>query len=128
MVQQRCDSFGYRADDTWARPAGGLGWQEVAGVATDSRDRVFVFSRGDHPVQVFDSSGAFLASWGEGLFVRPHGIFIGPDDAVYCCDDKDHTVRKFTPDGKLLLTLGTSGKPSDTGATNMDYRTVQRGA
>ena len=52
---------------------------------------------------MFDRDGTFLASWGEGLFVRPHGITVGPDDTVYCCDDKDHTVRKFTPDGRLVL-------------------------
>ena len=75
---------------------------------------------------VFDRDGTFLASWGEGLFDRPHGICIGPDDAVYCTDDADHTVRKFTPDGRLLLTLGTSGRPSDTGATSIDYRTIRR--
>jgi DNA-binding beta-propeller fold protein YncE len=45
---------------------------------------------------------------------------------VYCTDDFDHTVRKFTPDGRLLLTLGTSGVPSDTGATSVDYRTIRR--
>jgi DNA-binding beta-propeller fold protein YncE len=95
-------------------------------VATDSRDRVFVFSRGPHPVLVFDPDGTFVGSWGEGLFRRPHGISIGPDDAVYCTDDTDHTVRKFTPGGTLLLTLGTSGRPADTGATSMDYRTIRR--
>src|SRR5262249_43165368 len=86
------------------------GWTfvEVAGVAVDSKDRVYVFNRGVHPVIVFDRDGRFLASWGEGVFQRAHGITIGPDDAVYCTDDLDHTVRKFTPEGKLLLTFGTS--------------------
>jgi DNA-binding beta-propeller fold protein YncE len=98
---------------------------EVAAVATDSRDHVYIFHRGEHPVQVFAPDGKFLSSWGEGLFRRPHGLYIGPDDAVYCTDDADHTVRKFTPDGRLLLTLGTSARPADTGATGMDYRTVR---
>jgi DNA-binding beta-propeller fold protein YncE len=121
-----CRDLGYEADDRWAKLPPGWGWTEVAAVATDSRDRVYVFNRGEHPLLVFDPDGTFLASWGEGLFARPHGIFIGPDDAVYCADDCDHTVRKFTPDGRLLLTLGVSGKPSDTGAAGMDYRTVVR--
>jgi DNA-binding beta-propeller fold protein YncE len=86
---------------------------------------VYVFNRGEHPLVVFDRDGKFLHSWGEGVFSRPHGITIGPDDAVYCTDDHDHTVRKFTPEGKLLLTLGTSGRPSDTGATSMDFRTIR---
>src|SRR5262249_52037072 len=70
--------------------------------------------------------GAFLSSWGEGQFIRPHGITIGPDDSVWCTDDMDHTVRKFTSDGKPLLALGTSGKASDTGATSMDFRSIRR--
>ena len=121
-----CREQGYEADDRWAQSPAGWSWSEATAVATDSRDRVFVFNRGEHPVMVFDRDGTFLASWGEGLFARPHGISIGPDDAVYCTDDLDHTVRKFTPDGRLLLTLGTSGKPSDTGATSMDFRTIRR--
>jgi DNA-binding beta-propeller fold protein YncE len=103
------------------------GWRlvEVAGVATDSRDRLFVFSRGEHPIVVFDREGRFLDSWGEGRFARPHCITIGPDDAVHCTDDLDHTVKTFTPEGALLRTLGTSGRPSDTGATSIDFRTVR---
>src|SRR5262245_9697538 len=121
-----CQEFCYRADDRWAKLPTGWSWTEVAGVATDSHDRVYVFNRGAHPLMVFDRDGTFLTSWGEGLFVRPHGITIGPDDSIWCPDDTDHTVRKFTLDGRLLLTLGTSGRPSDTGATSLDYRTIQR--
>jgi DNA-binding beta-propeller fold protein YncE len=104
------------------------GWDlvEVAGVATDSRDRVYVYNRGAHPLIVLGPEGDFLGSWGEGGFRRPHGITIGPDDAVYLADDYDHTIRKFTPGGELLLTLGTSGRPSDTGATSTDYRNIRR--
>jgi DNA-binding beta-propeller fold protein YncE len=104
------------------------GWRlvEVAGVATDSHDRVFVFNRGDYPVIIFDRDGRFIGSWEEDLFARPHGITIGPDDTVYCTDDLDHTVKKFTPEGKLVGTLGKSGCPSDTGATSMDFRTICR--
>jgi DNA-binding beta-propeller fold protein YncE len=98
----------------------------VAGVAVDSHDRVFVFNRGEHPLVVFDRDGTWRGSWGAGLFARPHGITIGPDDAVYCTDDVGHAVYKFSPEGRLLLTLGTAGVPSDTGATSMDFRTIIR--
>ena len=121
-----CREQGFEALDRWAQCPAGWSWREATAVAVDSRDRVFVFNRGDHPLMIFGSDGAFLASWGEGLFSRPHGICIGPDDAVYLTDDADHTVRKFAPDGRLLLTLGTSGQPSDTGATSMDFRTIVR--
>jgi DNA-binding beta-propeller fold protein YncE len=116
---------GYEPAGGWPRLPAGLGWQEVAAVACDSHDRVYVFNRGEHPVIIFEADGSFVGTWGEGLFVRPHGIFIGPDDAVYCTDDAGHVVHKFTLDGRLLLTLG-DGKPSDTGATSVDYRTIRR--
>jgi DNA-binding beta-propeller fold protein YncE len=118
--------FRYEALVRWEQLPPGWSFVEVAGVATDSRDRVYVFNRGEHPVIVFERDGRFLTSWGEGTFNRAHGIHIGPDDAVYCTDDLDHTVRKFTPEGKLLLTLGTSGRPSDTGIDGIDYRTIRR--
>jgi hypothetical protein len=118
--------FRYRVEPSWpAFPAGASDGEAVA-VACDARDRVFVFLRGPRPVRVFERDGTFVTAWGEGLFVRPHGIFIGPDDTVYCTDDRDHTVRAFTPEGRLLRTLGTSGRPSDTGATSSDYRTIRR--
>lgn len=118
-------SYTYDANDRWAKLPLGYSWVEVTAVAVDSRDRVFVFNRGEQPMLVFDRDGTFLTSWGQGEFARPHGLTIGPDDSLYCTDDLDHTVKKYSPDGKRLLTLGTSGKPSNTGATSIDYRTIR---
>lgn len=125
-----CDDLseaGYQPVLGWPTIPKELSWPEVAGVACDSHDRVYVFNRGIHPVAVFDADGRFLSTWGEGQFIRPHGIYIGPDDAIYCTDDGGHVVRKFTTDGFALLTLG-DGKPSDTGATSIDFRTIRRAA
>ncbi|MFP6816802.1 MAG: peptidyl-alpha-hydroxyglycine alpha-amidating lyase family protein [Pseudomonadales bacterium] len=99
----------------WQHLPEGWSFVEVAGVATDSKDRVYAFNRGEHPMIVFDADGKFLDAWGEGVFTNPHGIYIGPDDRVYCADNFDHTVRIFEPDGTLLKTLGEKDEPSDTG-------------
>jgi DNA-binding beta-propeller fold protein YncE len=121
--------FTFVADPLWHALPTGYEVREVTAVATDSQNRAFVFNRSDtHPVLVFDRHGQYLFSWGEGLFARPHGIHIDCDDAVYCTDDLDHTVRKFTTDGALLLTLGTSGIASDTGARSVDYREIRHAA
>lgn len=125
MSPMPIETLTYQPNDHWAQVPNGWTWNEVTAVAVDSQDRVLVFNRGDHPVLMFERDGTFIRSWGEGVFVRPHGITIGPDDSVYCTDDLDHTVRKFTPEGRLLFTLGTSGKPSNTGATSIDYRTIK---
>jgi DNA-binding beta-propeller fold protein YncE len=121
-----CRSYGYQPDNRWEKLPPSWSWPEVAGVAVDSKNRVFVFNRGEHPVIIFEPDGTFIGSWGEGLFVRAHGIFIGADDVVYCTDDLGHTVQKFTPEGELLMTLGARGKPADTGATSLDFRTILR--
>jgi DNA-binding beta-propeller fold protein YncE len=64
---------------------------------------------------VFDHDGNLLASWGKGYFARPHGSCIAADGSIFCTDDRAHIVTKFTGDGKVLMTLGTKDKPSDTG-------------
>lgn len=110
----------------WAQLPAGYSWKEVAGVACDSNDQVYVFNRGEHPIMVFDRHGGFLRSWGEGLIIRAHGIVAGPDDCLYCTEDHGHTVRKFSAEGRLLMTLGERGKPSATGATSMDFRTIRQ--
>ena len=116
--------FRYQVDESWAKfPAAGSAGEAVA-VACDSKDRVHVFLRGPRPVQVFERDGTPVTTWGEGVFARPHGIFIGPDDTVYCTDDFGHRVHVFSADGRLRQTLG-DGQPSDTGATSIDYRTIR---
>ena len=102
----------YEVAEGWGKLPEGWSYKEVAAVGVDSRDRVYLFNRGEHPMIIFDREGNFLGSWGEGVFPRAHGIVMGPDDTIYCTDDDDHTVRKCTLDGKVLLTLGTSGKPA----------------
>lgn len=124
-VEVGSSGFRYRVDVGWPRLPASMNFVEVAAVATDSKGRVYVFNRGEHPVAVFTADGEFLKSWGEDAIVRAHGITIGPNDAVYCVDDFDHTVKKFSTEGELLLTLGESGRPSDTGATSIDYRTIK---
>jgi len=97
----------------WAKLPEGWSFKEVPDVAVDSQDRVYVFSRGEHPMMVFEQDGSFVKSWGEELFVRPHGITLGPDETLYCVDDEAHCIRKCTLDGEILATMGTPGRPSE---------------
>ena len=94
----------------------------VSDIATDSQDRVYACVRlrqePDHnegEIWVFDRDGIFLASWGKDIFDIPHGMWIGPDDDIYYTDSGDHTVTKFDTDGRVLMTLGTKGKPGPPG-------------
>jgi len=107
--------YSYEVVEEWAQLPEGMTFSDVPSIFIDNKDRVYIFSRSENPITVFDSSGKFLTSWGQGYFKRPHGSCIGPDGSIYLTDDGNHTVTKFTNDGKVLMTLGTEGKPSDTG-------------
>ncbi len=127
----------YRVVDGFFRRPRGWTFVEVADVSVDADDNVFVFCRGTHPVMIFDREGTFLDAWGEiggdHYFTFPHGLSVGTDGYVYTADSRDHSVRKYTRDGKLVLTLGSphqnapafSGKPFNrpthaTAASNGD--------
>jgi sugar lactone lactonase YvrE len=77
------------------------------------------------PIQKFDASGKLVKSFGAGLFISPHGLHVdahgnvwvsdagGPDGKDPSRDGKGHQVFKFSPEGKLLMTLGKAGVAGD---------------
>ena len=87
-------------------------YKEATSVAVNSKGQVYIFNRGTRPMLVLGREGNVESWWGDGVFGNPHGVTIGPDDTVFCVDNGDSTVRKFTADGKLLMTLGTPNRPS----------------
>jgi sugar lactone lactonase YvrE len=102
--------------ENWEQLPNGFQHLDVDGVAVDSRDRVYLLTRKDARVIVYEKDGTFVRSWGEDIFTpRTHGIAIDKNDFIYTTDDGDHTVRKFTPEGEQIMMLGTPNKPSDTG-------------
>jgi len=121
------DKLSYELGEGWGKLLDGGNILDIPGIAVDSEDQVYVFSRDKQKVFIFNNEGNFIETIGEdSIFDRPHGAYIDSDDSLYLTDDDGHVVRKFSSSGKLLLTLGT-GKPSDTGCINKDYRTIKRG-
>ena len=55
----------YRVIENWAKLPDGWHLSDVASVAVDSKDRIYVFNRGAHPMLVLDREGNFLRSWGK---------------------------------------------------------------
>jgi streptogramin lyase len=117
----------YRAaDETWATLPGGRKWGAPSKVFVDPDGKsLWVAERcgGDAfgclgsplaPMLKFDQSGTLVKSFGDGLFVFPHGLTVDPAGNVWATDGngkdgKGHQVFKFSPDGKRLLTLGKAG-------------------
>ena len=73
------------------------------------------------PILKFDTKGTLVKSFGAGVFLFPHGIHVDRDGNIWVTDGqgpdgkdprrngKGHTVVKFSPEGKVLLTLGKAG-------------------
>jgi DNA-binding beta-propeller fold protein YncE len=100
----------------WEKLPHGIVHRDVSDVAVDATDRVFLLTRKDPRVLVYDRSGDFISSWGEDvLSTKPHGITVAPDGAVWIADEGAHVVRRFTADGVCTRVLGTPGEASDTG-------------
>jgi hypothetical protein len=118
----------YRSVENWARMPEGRTWGASAGVYVDPAGTgVWVAERcganscvGSDlpPILHFDLSGRLLKAFGAGMFVFPHGIFVDQESNVWVTDGqgkdgKGHQVFKFSPEGKLLLTLGKAGVAGD---------------
>jgi DNA-binding beta-propeller fold protein YncE len=114
----------YRSVENWAHMPEGRAWGASAGVYVDpAGTSVWVAERcaantcvGSDlpPILHFDMSGRLLKAFGAGMFVFPHGIFVDRDGNVWVTDaqgkdGKGHQVFKFSPEGKVLLTLGKAG-------------------
>jgi DNA-binding beta-propeller fold protein YncE len=82
-------------------------------VAFDSKGHLYVLSRGTKPLTEFDENGKFIRAFGDGLFTRSHGIRIDKDGNIWATDVGAHTVMKISPQGEVLLTLGTKGKAGE---------------
>ena len=103
----------YRLVEGWAQLPEGMEWDQVISVDADAEGNLYVFHRTEPPILKFDPSGKLLESWGEGMFVRPHGFHVDQNGFLWATDQRGHQVFKFSPDGRLLLTLGKKGVAGD---------------
>jgi DNA-binding beta-propeller fold protein YncE len=120
----------YREDTGWAKHGAGRNFGSTPGLALDRDGKsLWVFDRcggqscensNIDPVTKYDASGKVVMTFGAKLFNRPHGVFVDNDGNVWVSDGvgtppkdgkpgKGHTVMKLSPEGKVLMTLGTPG-------------------
>jgi len=104
-------AIGYEVDPRWPQRPETLSWGHMPGVAVDREDNVWLFTRSPVPVQVYTPEGGFVRAWGKGASGRPHYCRIDKTGHVWLADDGRHVVRKYTPNGELLLTLGILDVP-----------------
>ena len=105
--------FRYERVPTWPNMPKYWAFGPASDGAVNSKDEVHIFSRGDHPLTIWDKDGNFISSWGEGTFsANPHGIYIAPNDNVWLVDRDYHIATEYSPSGEILRRLGSKLEPS----------------
>ena len=113
----------YRTTRDWGQLPAGTAWAAVTAVEPAPDGTIYVVhrcfanscaGRSEPPILKFAADGKLLASWGQGMFVFPHGGTVDGDGNLWITDargenGKGHQVFKFGPDGKVLMTLGKAG-------------------
>lgn len=89
----------------------GLTMGPPASVGFDPRGHLIVLTRGPQAFFEFDEDGRFIRTFGEGLFVRAHGMRLDAAGNIWAADVGAHVVYKLSPQGQVLLALGTKGEP-----------------
>src|SRR5579863_6937696 len=114
----------YRTIENWAKLPDGRTWGSTSAVDID-RDGQSIWvaercganscaGKTDDPILKFDAAGKLLKSFGSGMLLFPHGIGVDKDGNIWVTDGqakagKGFQVLKFSPEGKVLMTLGKAG-------------------
>jgi hypothetical protein len=113
----------YKTTRDWGQLPPGVKWAAVTAVEPAPDGSIYVIhrcfanscaGRTEAPILKYDRSGTLLKTWGEGMFIFPHGATVDRDGNLWVTDargegGKGHQVFKFNPDGKVLMTLGKAG-------------------
>ena len=119
----------YRPTYDWGELPDGRSWGSTSAVEIAADGNIWVAERCGantcvgsdvDPILLFTPDGELVRSFGAGLFAWPHGIDVDHDGNVWITDAwrqgataTGHAVLKFSPDGKLLMTIGTPGTAGD---------------
>jgi sugar lactone lactonase YvrE len=113
----------YRTTRDWGELPKGVKWAAVTAIEPAPDGALYVIhrcfanscaGRSEAPILKYDAGGKLLKSWGEGMFIFPHGATVDRDGNLWLTDargenGKGHQVFKFSPEGNVLMTLGRAG-------------------
>ena len=124
------DSMGnYQIVKDWPDLPSGFNLGNPAGIGIDTNENIFIFHRADRKwrsspmpetyisaktiLMLDKENGRILNSWGDHLFIMPHGLTVDADNNVWVTDVGLHQVFKFSHDGQLLMKLGEARVPGN---------------
>jgi hypothetical protein len=118
----------YRTTRDWGQLPPGVKWAAVTAIEAAPDGSIYVIhrcfanscaNRAEAPILKYDAAGKLLASWGEKMFIFPHGATVDRDGNLWVTDARGeggigHQVFKFDAQGNVLMTLGTKGVSGST--------------
>jgi len=118
----------YRTTRDWGQLPPGVKWAAVTAIEPAPDGTIYVVhrcfanscaGRNEAPILKYDATGTLLASWGQGMFIFPHGGTVDRDGNLWITDargenGKGHQAFKFSPQGRVLMTLGKAGVSGST--------------
>ena len=93
----------YEVDKKWPQRPEAYEPAAVPGIAVDSQDQVWVFTRTKPPVQVYSTVGKLIRAWGDETVGNAHHIKIDPDGNIWLADIGWHD-REPARGNSLVLT------------------------
>ena len=110
----------YRMIENWPHLKPNMKWGAAIGLIPDGDGGTWMHFRSEPPIIHFNAAGNIVTSFGDGMFAQAHGFCRDRDGNFWAGDSgpfrddpttkgKGFVMHKFSPDGKLLLTLGKAG-------------------
>ena len=105
----------FKVDANWAQLPAGTAWGgNTTWITADGKGNVVVLVRTAPYFRMFTRDGKFVKAWGDdGLFESAHSVTIDTQGFLWVTDSAAHAVHKFSPDGRLMMTLGRKGVAGD---------------
>jgi peptidylamidoglycolate lyase len=115
----------YELVKDWLKLPDSITLGSPTGIAIDTNQNIVVFQRAsrkwsllgsmpDKPIQnktiliIDKDNGKLIDSWGDNLFIMPHGLKVDKENDIWVTDVGLNQVFKFSHDGKLLMKLGVA--------------------
>jgi hypothetical protein len=110
----------YKMIEGWPTLNAGMKWGAAINFLPDNKGGAWALLRTEPPINYFDNSGKIVKSIGQGVFVQAHGMCRDREGNIWAGDSgpfadnpstagRGFQVFKFSPEGKLLMSLGKAG-------------------